>query len=374
MIPKYVFRPIEYSDLNSFYDLIMTSKVGLTSLPKDKLALEKKIEKSVDSFNMSVIKPRDELYLFVLEELMTQKIVGVAGILASVGCDEPFYLFERQNIHKTSDVLACDNQRDILKLSIVRSGPTEIGSLYLHPNYRSQGLGRYISLSRFLFMAEHPNRFKKTVVAEMRGWCDANDQSPFWDCVGSHFFDMPFDQADQLSGITKQFIGDLVPRYPIYIDLLPKHVQAVIGQTHLNTVPAIKLLESEGFEKTTAVDIFDAGPKVSCFLNQIRIVKEQAHIMNWQYQEISEGQPIFVSIGRLNDFKVYRSIAQHHRDQLILPNSIFPLLEDETWLRWVPVKAFPYQTLLEDRQSFVKRFSQWYHQLTTSLVDNFKRQ
>ena len=41
MIPKHVFRPIEYSDLNSFHDLIMTSKVGLTSLPKDKLALER---------------------------------------------------------------------------------------------------------------------------------------------------------------------------------------------------------------------------------------------------------------------------------------------------------------------------------------------
>ena len=72
MIPKYVFRPISHDDLNSFYELILTSKAGLTSLPKDKLTLEKKINNSIDSFNMEVIVPRDELYLFVLEELETQ--------------------------------------------------------------------------------------------------------------------------------------------------------------------------------------------------------------------------------------------------------------------------------------------------------------
>jgi arginine N-succinyltransferase len=315
---------------------------------------------------MQVIMPRDELYLFVLEELETQRIVGVSGILASVGCDEPFYAFDRESVH-------CDQSLDILKLLITRFGPTEIGSLYLHPEYRSQGLGRFLSLSRFLFMAEHPNRFKKTVIAEMRGWSNSEGCSPFWDHVGSHFFKMKFDQADQLSGINKQFIAELIPRYPIYISLLPSEIQEVVGQTHPNTVPAVKLLQSEGFEKTSAVDIFDAGPKVSCFLTQIRIIKEQCQAMNWQYDDIVDGQPVFVSVGRLHEFKVYRSIAQHGSDKLMLPNIMKSLLEEETWIRWVSVKGFPYVTSNQNKGSFIRRFSQWYHQLSTSLVANLKK-
>ena len=369
MSPKYVFRPICHDDLNSFYELILTSKAGLTSLPKDKLTLEKKINHSIDSFNMQVIRPRDELYLFVLEELETQRIVGVSGILASVGCDEPFYAFDRESVH-------CDQSLDILKLLITRFGPTEIGSLYLHPEYRSQGLGRFLSLSRFLFMAEHPNRFKKTVIAEMRGWSDSEGCSPFWDHVGAHFFKMKFDQADQLSGINKQFIGELIPRYPIYVSLLPQQVQTIMGQTHPNTVPAINLLQSEGFEKTSSIDIFDGGPKVSCFLNQIRIVKEQRQAMNWCYQDFLKGQPIFISVGRLKEFKVYRSIAQYHPEQegkIIFPNSISRFLEDITWIRWVPVKRFPYHINRNNNMSFIKRFGQWYQQLSTLLVDSLNR-
>ena len=373
MIPKYVFRPISYSDLNSFYDLVLTSKVGLTTLPKDKHALEKKIEKSLDSFRRTVIAPQDELYLFVLEELMTQKIVGVSGILASVGLEDPFYQFERQEIGKQSDSLSVHHKQEILKVSIMRQGPTEIGSLYLHPQYRNQGLGRYLSLSRFLFMAEHPNRFKKTVIAEMRGWINASGESPFWNAVGSHFFKMRFDQADQLSGINKTFIADLIPRFPIYVGLLPITVQSVLGKTHPNTLPAFELLQSEGFQKTDCIDIFDAGPKVTCYLNQIRIVKEQAQCFNWKYEEFSEGQPVFLSVGRLNEFKVYRSVA-HYYDELVLPNSLIPLLEDETCLRWVPVKSFPRALNQLKHDTFIKRFGEWYQQLTTSLVGNFKRQ
>ena len=50
-----------------------------------------------------------------------------------------------------------------------------------------------------------------------------------------------------MSAKSKRFIADLVPRFPIYIELLPKQVQDVIGKANELTIPALKLLERKVF-------------------------------------------------------------------------------------------------------------------------------
>ncbi len=43
---------------------------------------------------------------------------------------------------------------------------------------------------------------------------------------------------DYLSGIgQKVFIAELMPRFPVYVDLLPKDAQEVIGKMHPHTLP-----------------------------------------------------------------------------------------------------------------------------------------
>jgi arginine N-succinyltransferase len=108
----------------------------------------------------------------------------------------------------------------------------------------------------------------------MRGVLDADGNSPFWEALGRHFFEMDYPSADLLSALDKRFIADLMPTCPIYIPLLPKSAQEVIGQVHEQTKPALKLLEDEGFKYINMVDIFEAGPVVSCPLEGIRIVQE----------------------------------------------------------------------------------------------------
>tara|TARA_R110002060_G_scaffold25309_19_gene34619 strand:- start:1771 stop:2184 length:414 start_codon:yes stop_codon:yes gene_type:complete len=61
-----------------------------------------------------------------------------------------------------------------------------------------------------------------------------------------------------------------MPKYPIYVNLLSKEAQAVIGQVHDKTRPALQLLEGEGFSCRGYVDIFDAGPTVEANLSHIR--------------------------------------------------------------------------------------------------------
>src|SRR6202012_5011720 len=117
--------------------------------------------------------------------------------------------------------------------------------LFLAPAYRKDGNGRLLSMSRFLFMAEHPDYVDPTIIAEMRGVVDDQGHSPFWEAVGRHFFDIDFPTADYLSMVNKRFIADLMPKHPIYITLLPREAQAVIGKVHDQTEPAMAMLQQE---------------------------------------------------------------------------------------------------------------------------------
>jgi len=83
-------------------------------------------------------------------------------------------------------------------------------------------------------------------------------------------FSLKQRKADYLSAIgNKQFISDLMPKYPIYVPLLPEPAREVIGQVHKATLPAYNMLKLEGFQDSGYVDIFDAGPTVEAPLNQI---------------------------------------------------------------------------------------------------------
>jgi arginine N-succinyltransferase len=131
-----------------------------------------------------------------------------------------------------------------------------------------------LQLVRFLFIAEHPEMFESQVVSEIRGVLDERGHSPFWDALGQHFFDIDFAEADRLSIVNKKFIADLMPDHPIYIPLLPPDAQAVIGKPHKESERAVKNLEGEGFRFANMVDIFDAGPVMSCARDEIRTVKQ----------------------------------------------------------------------------------------------------
>ncbi len=113
-------------------------------------------------------------------------------------------------------------------------------------------------------MHAYPKKFADEVIAEMRGVMTDEGHCPFWEAIGRHFFDLDFPQADNLSTLNKRFIEDLMPRYPIYTNLLSAATRAIMGDVHENTRPALAMLEAEGFVKTDLIDIFDGGPVVRC--------------------------------------------------------------------------------------------------------------
>jgi arginine N-succinyltransferase len=148
-------------------------------------------------------------------------------------------------------------------------------SLFLSPRHRASGAGGLLSRSRFMFIAQFRERFPQRICAELRGHFDAQGTSPFWRAVGSHFYQIDFNAADYLSSHgRKSFLAELMPRFPVYVDLLPQEAQECVGLTHDDTLPARKMLEAEGLRYENHVDIFDAGPVLECHIADLRTVRE----------------------------------------------------------------------------------------------------
>ncbi len=162
-----------------------------------------------------------------------------------------------------------------LNISHDLTGYAEVCSLFLSPRYRTGGVGGLLSRSRFMFIAQFRERFPERICAELRGHFDEDGTSPFWRAVGSHFYQIDFNAADYLSSHgRKSFLAELMPRYPVYVDLLPQDAQDAVGLTHRDTLPARKMLEAEGLRYQNHVDIFDAGPVLECHVNDLRTVRE----------------------------------------------------------------------------------------------------
>jgi arginine N-succinyltransferase len=283
----FVIRPIKEDDLDGLMELLKDSGHGLTSLPKDRDIIKNKILISQRSFDHRGDRPNGESYLFVMEELFTGKIVGVSGIISKIGGFEPYYFYRLHEDERKSDMLGVTKNIQSLHFEKIHSGPAEICSLFLSPEFRNSQNGRFLSLSRFLFMAEDRKYFEDKVIAEMRGRVNDQGHSPFWEAVGRKFMDIDFAQADYLTMRSKRFIEELLPEVPILVDLLPKEAQDVVAEVHPHTEPAKRILEQEGFTFSGLVGIFEPGPVIKAELDEVRAVKESKVL---EIEEISQDE------------------------------------------------------------------------------------
>lgn len=333
-----VIRPIQPGDLPQLTALAATITGGLTSLPNDADFLEARVNDSLRSFDPKIRRAGDEYYLFVLEDTESRELLGTSGVHARVGGFDPFYSYEIR--HKTFAHEPLGIRKEIAELHLKKThkGPSEIGSLFLRADARGGGRGRLLSLSRFLFMAAFPQRFDHHVLAEMRGYIDASGKAPFWESVGRQFFDNDYYTADFLSGLgNKDFIADLMPEHPIYITLLPREVQAVVGRVHPETEPALALLKHEGFTESGEVDIFDAGPLVVAELARVRTVAASKVAKVGALPDSAPSGPEFLVANRKLDFRCAMGNVSENSDGTVtvaapLASTLHVSMGDEvTW-------------------------------------------
>ncbi len=264
-------RPVAEKDIDDLLELALKAGKGMTSLPHNREALTSKIQLSMDSFERTE-KHRDDFFLLAMEDTERDKVVGTAGIYAMTGAQQAFYAYRLMSVTHHSHSLQKQVRSELLHLSNDYTDCSEVGSFFLDPEYR--GNGHWLGKARYILMGLFPDRFADSVIAELRGWTDEDGHSPFWDAIGHHFFQMSFDEADRLCGVgSNQFITELMPKYPIYTNLLPEAAKAVIGKPADAGRRAKQLLEEEGFHYERLVDVFDAGPIMRADIQRLRSIQ-----------------------------------------------------------------------------------------------------
>ncbi|TCV99701.1 arginine succinyltransferase [Biostraticola tofi] len=267
-------RPVRADDVTDILALAAKTGSGLTTLPADETLLKARIDRSLRTWRGSADKA-EQGYLFVLEDSVQQRVVGVSAIEVAVGLQEPWYNFRVGTLVHASRALNVYNAVPTLYLSNDHTGQSELCTLFLDPDYRQGTNGQLLIKARLMFMAAFRQRFGRRVVAEMRGFSDDAGYSPFWANLGQRFFSIDFAHADHLSiSGNKAFIAELMPKHPLYVDLLAAEARDVIGVVHPQTEPAKATLESEGLRYQGYIDIFDGGPTLEAEIDDIRTLRE----------------------------------------------------------------------------------------------------
>jgi arginine N-succinyltransferase len=299
-----VVRAITANDLDALIEMASQVGSGMTTLKPDRKMLGDRVAVAVASFAQS-IPPEERDYMFVMEDTGNGRMAGVCAIKGAVGLTEPFYNYRIGTLVHSSRELDIFTRMDTLYLSNDLTGSTELCSLFLHPDYRTGNNGKWLSKSRFLFIAQFPHLFTEKLIAEMRGFQAEDGSSPFYEGLGRHFFKMDFNHVDDLTALGKKsFIAELMPRQPLYVAYLPEPAQAVIGKVHNSTAPARRLLEQEGLHFEGYVDIFDAGPVLQARVSELRAMRDSMLVVVDDYAAASETEPLLVSNTAMQDFRL----------------------------------------------------------------------
>ncbi len=296
-------RPAANDDFQQLYEMAKLTGGGFTNLPPDKGALVDKLVRSEAAFAREADAQSDDLFVLMLENVETGQVRGTCQLFGQVGSEWPFYSYRISTLTQTSKALGKTFRAELLNLVTDFEGSSEVGGLFLHPGERAGGLGLLLARSRYLFIRSHRQRFGDRILAELRGVIDEKGGSPFWDAIAGKFFGMDFREADEFNAMHgTQFIADLMPKTPIYIAMLPDSARAVMGVPHPSGRAAMKMLEREGFRYDGYIDIFDGGPTMSAFTDQVRSVREAKELTLSGISDDMDTEPLMIAAGKLRDF------------------------------------------------------------------------
>jgi arginine N-succinyltransferase len=331
-------RPVETRDLDDIVALAESLGPGMTTLPPDRAALGEKIERSVASF-AGRIDRADAHYLLVLQE-EAGTVLGTSALYSHVGAPYGFFSYKRLRLVQRSQAVDVSCDVEMLAVANDYTGTTEVGTLAIHPGVKGSGAGWLLARARYMLVAIRPDLFAPLLMGEMRGWQDDAGENPFWNAVGARFFSMDFATADRLSATRgADFIADLLPKHPIYIELLPEQARAVIGKPHRNSLPAMMMLKSEGFRYEGYVDVFDVGPQMHCDRDHIATVARSRRAMPSMLPSAAPtASPHLVCTEDLDRFRVVMASAIADGNDIALNDEALRALgtDRSTELRWSP--------------------------------------
>jgi len=274
-MPRYEIRAAGKDDEDSLLELARL--LNTVNLPNDRTHVAELLDHSEKSFSGAIADPRERRYVFLVWDRKHQRAVGTSLIVAQLGKPRaPYIYFDVLSEEKYSHRRDIHFHHTVLRLGFSYKGPTEIGGLVVHPDYRlsKERLGQLISYVRFVYMAIHRELFQKEVLAELLPPLERDGTSHLWEALGWHFTHMSYAEADLLSSRDKTFVRDLFPRGVIYASLLSSDAQAVIGKVGAQTRGVEKMLRRIGFRYAERIDPFDGGPHFMADLNEVSLVRD----------------------------------------------------------------------------------------------------
>lgn len=278
-----IFRVAQHSDIDAIFKISSEAGTGLSTVPKTVEGVEKYVSSTASfmsgNYNANSV-------LFVLE--VNGEVVGISGIIGQTNAICPFWSFE----HKTITTVRAGNQSKVeheaLQLSSKFCDYSELGTLLLSQKAMGKGLGRLLALGRMAFINSHREAFHNKLMADIRGWHDQQNVSPFWTGLSSKFLNVPFEEAERLLSYDKDFLLNSIPLEPIYLQLLEKQVRSCIGKANDNSLGAMKMLNAAGFSTTNFCNVLDGGPALECKVQDTIVAKTESVVGGFSNNVLSD--------------------------------------------------------------------------------------
>lgn len=245
------------------------------NLPDDRDALKAIIERSRRSFS-SELPVEDRCFVFVAVDAARGELVGTSMVFAQHGSRRaPHVYFDVLEEERYSETLDRHFVHQILRIGYNYKGLTEIGGLVVRPEFRRspERIGRTLSSIRFMYIALHRALFLDDVLSELMPPLEPDGTSLLWEALGRKFTGLSYQEADRLSQDNKEFIRALFPQDPLYVSLLPAHVQRLVGQVGPDTKGVERMLREIGFSYAHRIDPFDGGPHFQAKTDAISLIR-----------------------------------------------------------------------------------------------------
>ena len=328
----YSLRPAKQTDISDILTLACEQGSCHASLPKTDEAIRSVIQTSEDAFRNPSDQPSlTGNYFWVLSK--ESAIVGTIAIEAFTGQKEPFYSYRRETLINASYRLKVKQSIPVLYQSHELAGYSQLHSITLHPKHRTSSTIALLIQGVILYISEHPENFSSKLLIEFPGCKDERGDSPLWNDLGLHFFQMSLKQACYHASVEdKALIAQLMPNHPLYENLLSSTSQSTLGEPQQDLDDYYQSFIREGFRPSNHIDIFDGGPCLTCQssnswsqqenartrLDVLPVLSHETIVMN-----VNKEQPIVVLVG------------VEQRDNAIATLNLSP----SSWIRWVPINT-----------------------------------
>jgi arginine N-succinyltransferase len=255
----YYIEPLEQSDLNECYKLSCISGTGMTSFPQNKELLSKIIHET--TMNIQLIQLGKQpvgMIMLGMKKIDDNKLVGVSALKyhGNKHCPFDYELTE-----------TCLRRRESTQQTV------ELCAILLAKELRSKGLGKFLSLSRFIFLKRTSSKNRYTVCARLRGLLSNIDNNIIWEHIGQKYTGLTLGQAIEHRENENDDIFNTIP-LEIPLKSIPGDCVPYLKQCHPDSYPAYQILMRCGFKGGNCVDILDGGPNIFTSLNELQIIQD----------------------------------------------------------------------------------------------------